>query len=341
MRIVHVVVSSAFAGVEAHVSRLARAQAAAGNQVVVVGGDVERMADAAGPDVRVVPGATLRSARSALARLTARADVAHAHMTAAELVACTVWPVVAGRVPLVSTRHFAQHRGRTTLGRLTAPVVARVIAAQIAIAQYTAERIDGPSTVVLAGVDARPDRTTPTSRPGVVLMAQRLEAEKRADLGVRAFAASGLADLGWRLLVAGDGAERPAVEALVAELGLAAAVTLLGRRSDVADLMAGADVFLAPTPGEHFGLSVLEAMAAGLPVVADGSGGHLETLGTDAAGLYPSQDPGRAGTVLRDLATDAAAAHAYGAGLQVRQRTHFSLDQQVTATDLVYRSVLV
>jgi glycosyltransferase involved in cell wall biosynthesis len=342
MRIIHVVVTDDYAGVESHVSRLARAQADAGHQVVVVGGNQARMAAVTGPSVRVLPGATVRAARRAVAANVRGTDVVHAHMTAAEVVCCSVPRVLLDRVPLVSTRHFGLRRGSRPLGRLTAPVVARVVDAQIAVARDTAQRVEGPSTVVYAGVETAPDRVPPdgTDGPGVVLMVQRLSVEKRGDLGMRAFAASGLADLGWRLQVAGDGYDREIVVGVVADLGLDEAVELLGHRQDVPRLMAAADLFLAPTPGETYGLSVLEAMASGLPVVADGSGGHLETLGADADGLYTSQDPDAAGAVLRQLADDRAAAFRYGSALQARQRRTFSMDQQVTATDAVYRSVL-
>lgn len=341
MNVVHVVVSDAFAGVEAHVSRLARAQAAAGHPTVVVGGDPVRTRDAAGPDVTVLPGATIRSAAASLEAVAGPVDVVHAHMTAAELVAAATVVLRRRSSPVVSTRHFAQRRGLSVAGRLAAPYVARRVAAQIAISQYTAARVDGVSTVVLAGVERRPDRVRGAAGSGVVLMAQRLEPEKRADLGLRAFAASGVAAEGWRLRVAGDGSERDHLQHLVDELGLHGSVELLGHRSDVHRLMAEADLFLAPTPGEHFGLSVLEAMANGLPVVADASGGHLETLGdAGASGLYRSQDTGAAAAVLRDMASHTGARRSLGAALQARQRSHFSLERQVLETDAVYRSVL-
>lgn len=343
MRIVHVVVSDAFAGVEAHVARLANAQASRGHDVVVVGGAVTQVQAAAGPDVRVVAGDGLAVARRAAVTHGASADVVHAHMTAAEVVCASLPRVLLGRVPLVATRHFALRRGQSTLGRMTRPLVARAVDAQLAISAFTAGHIDGPATVVLPGVADGPDR--PARQPGgdgprTVLMVQRLEAEKHPGTGVRAFAASGLAAHGWRLLVAGDGSLRDDVAALAAALGVADAVDLLGHRTDVPDLLAAASVFLAPTPSEGLGLSVLEAMAAGLPVVADGSGGHLETLGADARGLYATGDADAAGRALARIGLDPAGAAEYGAALQARQRARFSLAHQAEATDAVYRRVV-
>ncbi|RMG37009.1 MAG: glycosyltransferase [Planctomycetota bacterium] len=70
-----------------------------------------------------------------------------------------------------------------------------------------------------------------------------------------------------RLLIAGEGPEREKLEALVAELGIASAVTLLGFRRDVPDLLAACDAFVLPSQSEGLPVSVLEAMAARRPVV--------------------------------------------------------------------------
>ena len=114
-------------------------------------------------------------------------------------------------------------------------------------------------------------------------MAQRLQPEKRTDVGVRAFAASGLAAEGWTLDVAGIGPEREALESLAAELGVATSVRFSGYRTDLPDLLARAGLLLAPCPVEGLGLTLLEAMASGLPPVAADAAGHVELL----AGLDP------------------------------------------------------
>jgi len=340
MRITHVVVTDAYAGVEAHVARLARAQAESGHHVTVVGGAAAAMRGATGDGIELRPGRTLAEARRSLGA-GHRPDVVHAHMTAAETAACLWTPVLARRVPLVVTRHFALVRGRSAAGRAVAHVIRRTVAAQIAISRFTQERVDGPSEVIAAGVEERPDPRGAALRSPVVLVASRLEPEKRVDAAVRAFAAAGLADRGWRLVVAGTGSLEVATKELVAELGLDGAVDLLGHRDDVADLMADAGVLLAPTPGEHFGLSVLEAMASGLPVVADGSGGHVESLGpAGGPGLYATGDVGDAARRLRALADDPGLRDRYGAALQARQRAEFSLAHQAAATERVYREVL-
>lgn len=346
MRVLHAVRSDGFAGVERHVATLARAQASAGHDVVVVGGATGPTTRAAGPAVRHRPAATTADVvRALVAAASCRTgapppDVVHVHMTAAE-AAATLAGLRVRLPPVVSTRHFAHPRGSGPAGPLVAAVARRRVTAQLAISEYVAARVDGAGVVVRPGVAPRDDATPAAARERVVLMAQRLEPEKRTDLGVRAFAASGLAERGWRLLVAGDGSRAGAVRALADGLGVGHAVELLGARDDVEALVRRAALLLAPCPAEGLGLTVLEAMAAGLPVVATAAGGHLETLGgLDPLGLYPPAEPGQAATRLARLAADPARRDAYARAAQARQRREFTPDRQAAGTLAVYRDVL-
>lgn len=156
-----------------------------------------------------------------------------------------------------------------------------------------------------------------------------------------AFAASGLADHGWRLRIAGDGSQRPALERQAASLGIGAATDFLGYRHDVDGLMATSAILLAPCAIEGIGLSVIEAMSSGLPVVAAAAGGHLESAGSvqDAA-LFPVGDHHDAGRHLARLAAEPADLDCYGAALRDRQRRALTITEQARATDDVYRHAL-
>ena len=342
MRIVHVVQSPAFAGVERHVIQLASAQAARGHEVLVIGGDPAQMRAQASGLVEhrraVKLGETLRAVRSAL---RPRPDVVHAHMTVAETVSAIA--MLDTGIPLVATRHFARPRGRHAVAAWATSMAARRISEQIAISQYVADRVEGRSIVIHPGVAAQPDAMPARRRDTTALVVQRLEAEKSTDDALRIFAASGLARDGWRLEVAGAGSQLEALRGLAAELGIGGSTAFLGHRTDVAELMRRSSVLIAPCLVEGLGLTVLEAMAAGLPVVAAAAGGHLETL-DDLQGtmLYPASPRGLgdAAEALRGLATDECLREEAARVLQASQRSRFALARQAELTEAVYRGLL-
>lgn len=338
LSVVHAVSSPAFAGVERHIAALAAVQAASGMRVGVVGGDPDRMLAALhGAPVSFHEGANVPGVVRALGRFRG-AQILHVHMTAAETAGLLTLGLA--QVPMIATRHFAARRGKSLPGRLVSVAIRRRLAAQIAISDYVAGRIDGSSTVIHPGVPEAHLVPAERRRPAA-LIAQRLEPEKGTDLALQAFAASGLASKGWVLQVAGDGSQRFKLEALASELGIASQTVFLGMRDDVDRLLAEAAVLLAPCEIEGLGLTVLEAMACGLPVVAAAAGGHLETVGAvRGAALYPPGNVREAGAQLAELAKDADRRADYGASLHELQRSRFTMGSQVAATEAIYRSVL-
>jgi len=334
-----VVCTEEFAGVERYVSTLSVALAGHSWDVVVLGGREDSMRptlERAG--VQWVPAPTVATALRRL-REQFPVDVVHAHMTQAEVA--SVLATVGARTPVVCTRHFASDRGSSTLRRTVSHLVARRIAAQVSISKFVAERIDGPSTVIVPGVTSCETILDSSQRHRQVLMAQRLEEEKRADLGVLAWASSGLAEAGWSLLIAGDGSQRESLRGLAERLGVAESCRFLGFRSDIADLMRHAGIFLAPRPDEPLGLSVIEAMAAGTPVVAADGGGHRESLGLHPApALYPPGDTSAAGLQLRKLALDPHERDSYGAQLATIQKARLGIQTQLARTIDFYSDLL-
>ena len=92
-------------------------------------------------------------------------------------------------------------------------------------------------------------------------------------------------DVPSRLILIGDGPERPTAAAEVDALGLGDRVRFLGKQDTVAELLACADLFLLPSTAESFGLSALEAMACGVPVIATRSGGVVEVVENEVSGF--------------------------------------------------------
>jgi glycosyltransferase involved in cell wall biosynthesis len=330
--VVHVVLTDGFAGTEQLVCTEAAGLAARGWAVTVVGGDRVRMGAALGPEVRHVPASTLPDGVRALGRV-GRPDVVHAHLTAAELAA--ILARVVTRAPVVATRHIAARRGATRLGGLVAPLITRGLALQIAISEFVAEAVGEPCTVVSNGVASVPASAEP--RGQTVLVLQRLEPEKATDVALRAWVASGLGGEGWRLQVAGTGRELAALEALARALGVDASVDFLGWVGDPGPLLDACGLLLAPAPGEPFGLSVAEAMAHGVVVVAADGGAHRAVLGPQAL-LFAPGDVAAAAVLLRTVAEDEERARR-GAVLRERQRELFTVEAHLDGVERVYGRV--
>jgi glycosyltransferase involved in cell wall biosynthesis len=125
-----------------------------------------------------------------------------------------------------------------------------------------------------------------------VLMVARLEGIKDQATLLRAFAAVAPHHPQWRLRLVGEGPERAALEALAGTLGLDPTAVFLGRRSNIPELLGQADLFaFSTTAAEGFGIALIEAMAAGLPVVASDVPACREVLREGAAGeLLPAAD---------------------------------------------------
>ena len=177
---------------------------------------------------------------------------------------------------------------------------------------------------------ARSDLGLPPTGP-VVLWLARLAPPKRPDLALRAVAATP----GVRLLVAGDGALRAEVEMLVRELDLGDRVDVLGDRRDVARLLAAADLVVLASDSEGLPITVLEAMAAGVPVVASRVGG-LAALDPHAVRLVAPGDPDALAAAVAELLGDPALVRGQVACARELVARRFS----TSAMDRGYRAVV-
>ncbi|MCT0219807.1 glycosyltransferase [Synechococcus sp. CS-1329] len=149
---------------------------------------------------------------------------------------------------------------------------------------------NGCDTATIASRSAAARAQRPPGDPRRVLMVARLDAIKDQATLLRAFAAA--RPPGWQLQLAGEGPDRPRLEALTRELGLDPADVFLGRRSDIPELLGQADLFaFSTTRAEGFGIVLIEAMAAGLPVIASDVPACREVLQHGAGGeLLPAAD---------------------------------------------------
>jgi len=143
-----------------------------------------------------------------------------------------------------------------------------------------------------------------------------------------------------RLVLVGDGALRPACEALLAEAGAADLAWLAGERTDVPDVMRGLHAFALPSLAEGISNTILEAMASALPVLATAVGGNADLVAAGRTGLIvpPADAEAMAHSLLR-LAADPAQAAAMGRAGRTVVIERFSLQAMVDAYQAVYERV--
>ena len=186
----------------------------------------------------------------------------------------------------------------------------------------------------------RADLSFPADAP-VVLTVARLSPEKDVAGVLEAFALAlpRLPD-SVRLLIAGSGPLRETLGWQARLLQLTERVTFLGPRSDIPDFLAASDVFALASREEGLGLAVVEAMAAGLPLIVTNVGGLPEVvIGGETGTLVPPRDPVAMADALVQLLSNPAQAHAFGQAGQIRARTHFNEDAMMAATHAVYHRV--
>jgi glycosyltransferase involved in cell wall biosynthesis len=284
-----------------------------------------------------------------------RVDVIHSHKFGSN-----VWAVILGRlarVPVVvAHEHTWSYEGQPLRRFLDRRLIARRSDAFVAVSHedrrrmIEIEKID-PDDVAFVpnGIDALPagDRGKVRSELGiepgapVIGAVAVLRPQKALHLLVRAAAELASAHPQLRVLIAGEGPEREPLETLVRELGLEDAVTLLGLRRDIPDVLAALDVAVVSSDFEGTPLAVLEYMDAGLPVVATRVGGLPDLIEHGRHGLLV--EPGDAGALAAAVGTllrNPQSARELGELARERRRAEFSIDQTVRTLERMYAELV-
>jgi len=174
----------------------------------------------------------------------------------------------------------------------------------------------------------------------VLVHVGRFAPPKNHALLIEAFAQV-RADAPLYLLLVGGGELENAVREQVAELGLQGRVRFLGVRADVADILRASDVFVLSSRVEGNPMSVMEAMAAGLPVVSTAVGGVPELVREGETGLLvPPNDTGALARALQALVDDPARRRAMGAVARQYAMAHFDIRHTVRGYEQLYESLL-
>jgi glycosyltransferase involved in cell wall biosynthesis len=354
------VVATASGGTAAHVAWLAAGCRDAGLPVRVFGpaGTAQLLGQGIGFEpVRI--GARPRPVRDAQAVARLRAGlrawqpaVLHAHGVRAAAFAALALGANPGSARLVVTVHNAPPSGSGSPARLIYHLLERVCARRadevLCASEDLAERMRGlgaarvsvyavpaplaapPSDEAIAKVQAD---IGAAGRP-VVLAVGRLTGQKGFDVLVAAAARWRDRDPAPLTVIAGDGPLAGDLHRQAAEAG--ADVLLLGRRDDVAALLAVADVVAVPSRWEARAMVLQEAMRAGKPVVATRVGGTPNLTGADAAVLVPPDDPAALAAAVTEVLDDPSLAAGLGRTAEARSRSFPTQEDALNAAVTLY-----
>jgi glycosyltransferase involved in cell wall biosynthesis len=179
----------------------------------------------------------------------------------------------------------------------------------------------------------------PAAQPARLVMVARMAPPKDHATVLRALA--GLAEMNWTLDLIGDGPLERAIRAMANELGIAGRVRFRGFQSGIAAHLAGAQALVLSSRFEAFPYAVLEAMRAGLPVVASHVGGIPEAVEDGVTGLLaPAGNAAALRDCLARMIADPARRSRYGAAARERFLERFTLDRMIRDTVRVYRGAI-
>ena len=304
------------------------------------------------------PGLDVRMAwRMAAVLRERRIRVVHAHQYTPFFYSALAKPLVGHRTWLILTEHgrfypdVVSPRRRMTNRWLLSHLADEVnaVAAFSARALHEQDGFPLPIPVVENGIDVlaydpASDRAAAKRHVGLdpgrrhIICIARLHPVKDHAMLVRAFArvAGAMPDVD--LVLAGDGELRATLQAQVAAAGLEQRVSFLGVRRDVPDLLRAADVFALTSVSEGASITVLEAMASGVPSVLTAVGGNGELVRDGVEGLLvPRHDDEAAAQALMRILGDAALRTKLGAEARHRALSTYQLDRTVARYGELYQ----
>jgi glycosyltransferase involved in cell wall biosynthesis len=362
-----------YAGTEAHVLTLAKNLAKHTAVSPLVGvtadGELHRRCAAANIPYHVLPkmpGMFNLAGFIAVAKmlLNREVDVVHAHNGRTSLVAVCA-KLLARRGNVVLTQHFIEpdYVNRTGIAGRLAGLVHRFVLANVdqhiciseAVKASFLKRQDHNAVnsdsvqVVQNGIDdvyETLDRVecrkhliselnvTPETR--LILCVARLEPEKDVQALLRSVSKVD-SSIPFHCVIVGDGSERSRLEALVRDTKVQDKVSFLGFRDDVPSIMKAADIFVLPAPAEPFGLVVVEAMMAALPIVSIDNGGPSEIVIDKQTGfLVPVGDVKALSHAIKEIIEDTNQGLTMGTQGQRRAKAVYSSDVMSNNTGNVY-----
>jgi glycosyltransferase involved in cell wall biosynthesis len=274
-----------------------------------------------------------------------RIDLVHTHNTR-PLVYAGPAARLAGVGGVVHTRHGQRHRAtprQNLLFRLAGRCADRVVCVSEDSRRLCRQEGIAPGAIstIWNGIDRNRFRLTGPTSGGPALFVGRLSPEKDIPTLLRATAVVVANQPSFRLQIAGSGRCIGELATLAGSLGLDDHVEFLGDVADVPGLLGRASLFVLPSVTEGLPITVLEAMACGLPVVATRVGGTPEAVAEGQSGLLVEPgEPEQLARALLKVWSDVELAKQMGIAGHRRVEEHFDVRTMVSKYESLYQDVL-
>jgi glycosyltransferase involved in cell wall biosynthesis len=278
-----------------------------------------------------------------------RPTVLHTHLVHASLIGRAA-AKEAGVPATVTTQHNAWHpKDQSPLyraERATWKISDGFVALSHSIGSYLRQGgYQGPIAVCPTGVDASEGAPAPEEgvvrRPYLLSVGHMRDRHKGHDILLRAFSRVRIEHPALNLYIVGDGAMRRDLQSLAEGLGLGESAIFLGERTDAQSLMAGAKAFVLPSRWEGFGRVIIEAMNAGVPVIATDVEGIPEIICDGTTGLLvSSENHKRLAHAIMQMIGEPGLGDRIGAAGQKMVRQRFTISRMITCELSFYSRIL-
>lgn len=282
-------------------------------------------------------------------------DIIHTHLFHADFAARFAKP---SRTVLVHSVHIAEKRFRPWqfwFARIFQRICSCIITVSKAAMEHYKKRThlkDDSYQVIYNGIDinkftadlagrqkARRDLNIDDNEL-LFLFAGRIDHQKGVDILLDSFEAAGPELGNFKLVIAGQGPQESMLQARLKQSRLKNNIEFIGFQKDVASLMNAADVLVMPSRWEGFGLSAVEAMATGLPVVAARVEGLTEIIVDRETGLLVTpENPKAFAKAIKKLAADATLRKLMGEAGRKRAESEFAVEKMVAAHEELYQGL--
>ena len=284
-------------------------------------------------------------------------DIIHSHN------GCSSYAVLTGRLAgvkgIIHTDHgrlVPDRKSAILEDRVSAMLMNRFIGVSAELSEYLVStvRIDGKKVrTIINGVNDETfcpldpeDRFAQRARLGiapddkVIGTVCRLDPIKNLEFMIACMPAIVRNVPGAKLLIAGDGPERASLIAKADSLGVSSSVRFLGLRRDTEKIMPALDIYACTSLSEGTSMTILEAMACGLPVVASAVGGNVRLIDQTSGVLFPLDDSEKFVDAVSSLLLDESASARLGRQGRRRVEADFSLERMVRTHEELYAELM-